>query len=51
MANSQKNYEGKSIYNADLGGAFRAGVRTEQPLDIAARCPYGLYYLDCDDAY
>ena len=46
MANSQKRYEGKSIHNAYFGGAFRAGVRIEQPLDIAACGPYGLYYPD-----
>ena len=51
MANSQKNYEGKIIHNANLGGAFRAGVCAEQPLDIATRCPYGLYSADFDDAY
>ena len=29
-----------------FGGAFRAGVRAEQPLDVAARSPYGLYRAD-----
>ena len=29
ILNLAKNYEGKSVYNADLGGAFRAGVRFE----------------------
>ena len=51
MSNSQKNYEGKSIYNTYFGGAFRAGVRAEQPLDIATCCPNGLYSSDFDDAY